>query len=82
AFASDVPRRRSELKAALDGGDLEAAARLLHGLCGSASYLGASELHRLCGELERAANAGDMTALRAALPDLMQMLDRFEAESA
>jgi signal transduction histidine kinase/ligand-binding sensor domain-containing protein/CheY-like chemotaxis protein len=82
AFAGDVAKRRAELEAALAQDDLDEAGRLLHGLRGSAGYLGEAELHRLSGELEAAANAGDGAALRAALPRLLQLLESFESASA
>src|SRR5213595_605471 len=49
AFAGDVPARLAELEAALAGHDQASAAHLLHGLRGSAAYLEAAELQRLCG---------------------------------
>jgi signal transduction histidine kinase/ligand-binding sensor domain-containing protein/CheY-like chemotaxis protein len=79
AFAADLPKRRAELAAALDGADLDAAGRVLHGLRGSAAYLGEAGLHALCGDLERAANAGDAAALGAGLAPLYELLDAFEA---
>ncbi len=58
AFAADLPRRRAELRAAVEGGDMEAAAGVLHGLRGSAAHLGAGELAALCAALEAAADRG------------------------
>jgi signal transduction histidine kinase/ligand-binding sensor domain-containing protein/CheY-like chemotaxis protein/HPt (histidine-containing phosphotransfer) domain-containing protein len=78
AFANDLPRRRGELQSALAKDDFDSVGHVLHGLRGSASYLGATELQRLCAELEGAANAGDGTTLRARLPRLFAMLDAFE----
>jgi HPt (histidine-containing phosphotransfer) domain-containing protein len=82
AFAADLPKRRAELQQALDGADGDAAGRLLHGLRGSAGYLGEAELHRLCGDLEAAAGEGDWAALGAALPHLERLLEAFERASA
>jgi signal transduction histidine kinase/ligand-binding sensor domain-containing protein/CheY-like chemotaxis protein/HPt (histidine-containing phosphotransfer) domain-containing protein len=82
AFAGDVPKRRGELEAAFAAGDFETAGRLLHGLRGSAGYLGEAELHQLAGELEAAANARDGAALHAALPRLLRLLESFEVASA
>ncbi|MCZ6992362.1 Hpt domain-containing protein, partial [Salmonella enterica] len=70
AFAADLPRRRAELAQALDADDLEAAGRVLHGLRGSAAYLGETALGQLCAELEAAADAGDRTRLLAGLARL------------
>jgi HPt (histidine-containing phosphotransfer) domain-containing protein len=78
AFAADLPRRRGELDAALAAGDPEACGRLLHGMRGSAGYLGEARLHQLCGELEREADNGRLEQVRARLPELLGMLARFE----
>jgi len=78
AFAADLPRRRAELRAALDAGDAEACARVLHGLRGSAAHLGASELESLCAALEEAADVGRYADIAAALPALDALLDPFE----
>jgi CheY-like chemotaxis protein len=82
AFASDLPKRRAELQQALGTADQDAAGRLLHGLRGSAAYLGEAELHQLCGDLEAAAGEGDWAALRDALPRLERLLAEFERASA
>jgi len=79
AFAADLPRRRAELQAALDAGDFEAAGRLLHGMRGSAGYLGEDGLHALCGELEQEADGGRLDSVRRRLPQLLALLARFEA---
>jgi signal transduction histidine kinase/ligand-binding sensor domain-containing protein/CheY-like chemotaxis protein/HPt (histidine-containing phosphotransfer) domain-containing protein len=82
AFVADLPRRRAELDAALADGDGEAAGRLLHGMRGSAGYLGDSALYGLCGELEAEADRGNLDAVRAALPRLLRLLDGIETEFA
>ncbi len=78
AFAGDLPGRRAELEAALASEDNATAARLLHGIRGSAAYLDATELHLLCGELELAADQGQWAVIAAALPRLRRLLDGFE----
>jgi signal transduction histidine kinase/ligand-binding sensor domain-containing protein/CheY-like chemotaxis protein/HPt (histidine-containing phosphotransfer) domain-containing protein len=82
AFQADLPRRRAELDAALAAGDADAAGRLLHGMRGSAGYLGETGLHDLCGELEREADADRLERVREALPRLLQLLSRFEETTA
>jgi HPt (histidine-containing phosphotransfer) domain-containing protein len=82
AFAADLPRRRGELDAALAAGDLETCGRLLHGMRGSAGYLGEAELHQLCTELERDADSGRIEQLKSRLPRLLNMLARFEETMA
>jgi HPt (histidine-containing phosphotransfer) domain-containing protein len=78
AFAGDLPGRRAELEQAIAGHDHDAAARLLHGVKGSAAYLDATELHLLCGELELAADQRQWGVIAAALPRLRRLLDDFE----
>jgi CheY-like chemotaxis protein len=82
AFAADLPRRRAELDAAMAAGDQEACGRLLHGMRGSAGYLGEAELHQLCSELEREADGGHLERVAARLPELLGMLARFEETTA
>ncbi|MDB5933932.1 MAG: histidine kinase [Massilia sp.] len=78
AFAGDLPGRRADLDAAIAGEDYDTAARLLHGIKGSAAYLDATELHLLCGELEVAADQRQWDVVRAAMPRLRRLLDTFE----
>jgi HPt (histidine-containing phosphotransfer) domain-containing protein len=82
AFAADLPQRRAELNAALARQDREACAVVLHGLRGSAGYLGETALNVLCAELEAAADAGDWQALRSGMPRLLQLLDAFDGARA
>jgi signal transduction histidine kinase/ligand-binding sensor domain-containing protein/CheY-like chemotaxis protein len=82
AFAADLPRRRAELDEALAAGDAAGCALVLHGLRGSAGYLGETALAQLCGELEAAADAGDLAALRAALPRLAELLESIDPAAA
>lgn len=78
AFAADLPRRRAELEQALDADDMEAAGRVLHGLRGSAAYLGDAALAQLCAELEAAADAGERTRLLAGMARLGVQLAVFQ----
>jgi CheY-like chemotaxis protein len=82
AFLADLPRRRIELETALAAGDHDTAGRVLHGMKGSAGYLGEDGLRALCAELEGLADAGQLDAVRAGLPRLWDLLARFEAETA
>jgi len=55
---------------------------VLHGLRGSAAYLGETGLHALCGELEQEADAGRLDAVRRRLPQLLALLAPFEESTA
>jgi CheY-like chemotaxis protein/HPt (histidine-containing phosphotransfer) domain-containing protein len=79
AFADDLPARRVELDSALARRDHDAAARVLHGLKGSAAHLGEPELQRLAGELEVAADQRQWQRLELELADLYALLDRFDS---
>ena len=78
AFAGDLPGRRADLETAIGCQDHGAAALLFHGIKGSAAYLGATELHLLCGELEIAADQRQWPVVAAAMPRLRCLLDSFE----
>ncbi|MFD2366097.1 two-component regulator propeller domain-containing protein [Pseudoduganella sp. GCM10020061] len=78
AFASDAPARRADLDAAISRRDHETAGRLLHGMKGSAAYLGETELHLLCGELELAADGQEWGVVEAAMPRLRRLLAAYE----
>ena len=82
AFANDLPSRRADLEGAVAARDHEAAGRLLHGIKGSAAYLDAAELHKLCGELENAADARHWTLILEGLPRLRGLLDLFAPSPA
>jgi signal transduction histidine kinase/CheY-like chemotaxis protein len=82
AFAADLPRRREQLQQAVECGQREDAALLLHGLRGSAAYLGETAINQLCAKMETAADAGDWEAVRDAQPRLVALLDAFEVACA
>jgi signal transduction histidine kinase/ligand-binding sensor domain-containing protein/CheY-like chemotaxis protein/HPt (histidine-containing phosphotransfer) domain-containing protein len=82
AFANDVPSRRADLEAAVAARDNDAAGRLLHGIKGSAAYLDAVELHKLCSELETAADACHWTLIDEGLPRLRELLGLFTPSPA
>jgi ligand-binding sensor domain-containing protein/signal transduction histidine kinase/CheY-like chemotaxis protein len=77
AFAADLPRRRAQLLEALARQDGAACALLLHGLRGSAGYLGESTLTQLCAQLEAAADAGDWPVVRDGQRRLDKLLEAF-----
>ncbi|MES2320976.1 MAG: two-component regulator propeller domain-containing protein [Pseudomonadota bacterium] len=81
AFANDLPSRRADLELAVASLDHEVAARLLHGIKGSAAYLDATELHELCGELEIAADQQRWPDIVVSLPRLRDLLGEFTASA-
>ena len=77
AFHADLPARRAELDRAVAQEDADVAGRVLHGLRGSAAYLHEPALHRVCAELESAADTGRWDTVRAGMARLATMLDAF-----
>ena len=82
AFAADLPGRRAELDAAIAACDMDGAARVLHGLKGSAAHLGAADLLALAGELEVAADRGAWDRIDAQREHLDELLERFAGSGA
>jgi PAS domain S-box-containing protein len=75
-FIEDAPEAIKALRAAVDQGDPRAAALSAHGLKGSGSNFGARRLAELCGEIERAAKAGQLEPLPNLLADTSAELRR------
>lgn len=75
-FASETPVRRAGIEAALAGGDLEALTGLAHSLKGVAATLLAEPLRQAAHTLEKAARDGDASAVRAAVPEVLELLER------
>jgi HPt (histidine-containing phosphotransfer) domain-containing protein len=74
AFLADLPARLADLDEAIAASDGETAARLFHGMKGSASYLDEPALRDLCGHLEQAADRAAWSEVFAELPGLRAML--------
>jgi len=55
----------AEFHAAAESGDLEAARRIGHAMLGTASSYGFHEMAAIGKEIERAAQSGDLDALKA-----------------
>jgi HPt (histidine-containing phosphotransfer) domain-containing protein len=82
-FARDVHPRLVRMRAALDGGDMEALGRLAHDLKSNAATLGASGLSDLAARIERGARedqsmdfGGLLEECRLRLPGLLRQLRR------
>lgn len=69
-FVRDGWERLDALQAALDRNDADAAARAAHGLKSGSGFVGATEILRLCAEIERTARASDLRFAHSCLPDL------------
>ena len=69
-FQETMPQRIRELKEALSVGDAPAVRMAAHAIKGMAGNIGAMALSALAGEMETAAHAGDLDAMRARLDEL------------
>jgi CheY-like chemotaxis protein len=79
-FASEAALRMEQLAAALAGGDAGALEVAAHALRGSAGTIGAVAVSEGAAELERGAEAGDLTSAAERLAALRDTLDRTGAQ--
>ncbi|MEW5772445.1 MAG: transporter substrate-binding domain-containing protein [Thermodesulfobacteriota bacterium] len=73
-FARDYPGSVEAIRAALDEGRADEAARLAHTLKGVAGNIGAMDLHLAAKDVDAALKAGDPAAARAALGSTAERL--------
>lgn len=76
-FAAEMPRRLTELGAALQRSDSGAALRAAHSIKSSAGQFGAVALAQLAGEAERLAESSETAAARELLVDMDNRLAQF-----
>jgi HPt (histidine-containing phosphotransfer) domain-containing protein len=74
-FLASCRQTADEIRRAIESGDVALPRSIGHSLFGTGSSYGFDEIALLGGEIERAARAGDMEALRA----LVERLDRYVA---
>jgi histidine phosphotransfer protein HptB len=79
-FIAEVPDRRTNILAALAGGDLERLTRLAHSLKGVAGTIFAEELRQVAYDLEMASKAGDADKSARLVPGLLDVLARVADE--
>ena len=75
-FTTETPVRRAGIEAALADGDLEKLTGMAHSLKGVAATLFAEPLRQAAHTLEKAARVGDEPAVRAAVPAVLDLLER------
>jgi HPt (histidine-containing phosphotransfer) domain-containing protein len=66
----------TELRTALDRAEPRAVAFAAHALKGSSSVFGAHRLEELCGEMERAGQAGQLETLVRMFPSIEREVQR------
>jgi len=87
-FVAEMPDRRSELRKAVEAGDLSKAIRIAHQLKGAAGGYGFGALGTVAAASERAlldlldANNSDFTALRTAATPLLEACGRVRLSSS
>lgn len=75
-FESNAPARFSAMREAVRAGHPGGATMPAHSLKSSAGQLGAIGLQRVCGDIEKAAEEGDVTRIEALLTTAEPMLAR------
>ncbi|MRW90665.1 response regulator [Duganella sp. FT80W] len=79
-FLVEGPRLLAVARQGLEQGDAPAVALAAHRLMGGAAYLGADALHARCAQIEKLADAGDLSVMLTQLEKLNQELARTLAE--
>ena len=74
-FLNDVPGQFGRLKESLERGDSSVARLHAHSLKGAAANLSAESFRAVCGELQEAAAAGDISLASSLLPKLKKQLN-------
>lgn len=76
AFLADLPERRRALVASFESRNATELAQQFHGIKGSAGFLAPDgPLHRLSGDLEKAADREDWGLIDTETPNLLNLLD-------
>ena len=75
-----LPQRVGALRTALEAGDTDALSRAAHTLKGSLSAFTVGVAWQGCSDLERAAHAGDVQAMRAGVAQISDQVDDLMAE--
>jgi PAS domain S-box-containing protein len=78
-FLCDAPDRLTKMLAVMMKGDGAALRELAHAFKGSANNLGARPMAALCGQVERHAQAGEMTECAVVMEKILVEFDRVEA---
>jgi PAS domain S-box-containing protein len=77
-FLTDIPRQIDTLRGFLAVGDAPGAERQAHTIKGASANVGGEALRAVATEMENAARAGDLNAVRARLAGLVTEFDRLE----
>ncbi|MGD0548420.1 MAG: ATP-binding protein, partial [Terracidiphilus sp.] len=72
SFLEDIPQQIEALQSSFAGGDMAVAGMLAHSIKGAAANVGGERLRQVALEMEKAADAGDLPALRARMSLLQE----------
>jgi CheY-like chemotaxis protein/HPt (histidine-containing phosphotransfer) domain-containing protein len=75
-FLADVPRQIQTLNELLEKGDAPASERHAHSIEGAAANIGAGRMRRVALEMEKAAGAGDLGAVKRRMAELQSEFER------
>ena len=81
-FLENGPTRMDEIRAAVDGEDLDTPERGAHSLKSSAANVGAQHVQRVASEVELAASGGDLQRVRDLIPNLEEAFAQATRELA
>jgi len=77
-FLEDVPRQIEALRGYLEAGDVPGAERQTHTIKGASANVGGERLRAVAFEMENAAKAGDLDAVKAHMAELKAQFDRLK----
>lgn len=77
-FIQDIPLQIKALRGYLDAGDGEKAQRQAHTIKGASANVGGEALSAAAFEMEKAARAGNLNAVRAGMDDLEAQFERLK----
>jgi len=78
-FLEEAPRQMTKLREGLQREDAPLCARIAHSIKGAAANAGAEAMRQIALGIEKAADRGELHAVRLALPDLQDGFEAFEA---
>jgi HPt (histidine-containing phosphotransfer) domain-containing protein len=79
-FVTDIPLQIRALMEYLDTGNAPGAERQAHTIKGASASIGGEAMRELVGQMEGAAKAGDLAAVRARMTELSTQFDRLREE--
>jgi two-component system sensor histidine kinase/response regulator len=78
AFLEDIPQQIAALRRFLEAGDAQGAGRQAHAIKGASATVGGERLRAVASEMEKAGQAGDLTAVAGHLAELDAQFDRLK----